>query len=348
MECYPLKFEPILKKIIWGGSEICRFKKLAVKESGVGESWEISHVPGSVSIVANGKLAGKSLTELIETEPESIMGKLVHERFGNEFPLLIKFIDAQDNLSIQVHPGDELARIRHNSLGKTEMWYVIDAKPGSELISGFSQQIDADEYERRIADKTIEEVLKHHKVKTGDVFFLPAGRIHAIGSGIFIAEIQQSSNITYRIYDYNRVDANGNGRELHTQQAKDAIDYELYEDLRTSYKPIANDVVPLVSCKYFTTNRIELKADKSEPVTLNIDGKAVEIPITDTIEIDRDYSALDSFVIYVCMEGEGNIRYGKNNSVSVRQGETVLLPAEMKKITIDTDKDLLLLETYIL
>ncbi|MDP4277015.1 MAG: class I mannose-6-phosphate isomerase [Bacteroidota bacterium] len=347
MESYPLKFEPILKHIIWGGSEICRFKKLAVKESGIGESWEISQVPGSVSIVANGSLAGKSLTELIEAWPDELMGKKVHARFGDEFPLLIKFIDAQDNLSIQVHPDDKLARSRHNSFGKTEMWYVIGSKPGSKLISGFSKPIDAAEYERRIADSTIEEVLQHHEVKAGDVFFIPAGRVHAIGAGIFVAEIQQSSNITYRLYDYNRKDAQGKGRELHTELAKDAIDYQLYDQLKTTYRSLENEAEPLVSCPYFTTSRIQLKAACSQIETVVVNGIEQQVPMTETMEMDRDYSSLDSFVIYVCMQGEGSIEYGDGLSLPISQGESVLLPATLKQTTLRTDSSILLLETYI-
>jgi mannose-6-phosphate isomerase len=348
MELYPLKFEPILKKVLWGGSEICRFKQLEVKESGVGESWEISQVPGSVSVAANGPLKGKSLTELMEAHPESLLGKSVYKRFGMAFPLLVKFIDSEDDLSIQVHPDDTLARARHNSFGKTEMWYVVDSKPGAKLVSGFSQQIDAEEYTRRIAGHTIEEVLQKHEVKSGDVFFIPAGRVHAIGTGLFVAEIQQSSNITYRLYDYNRKDAQGNERELHTEQAKDAIDYTLYSNLKTDYEPLENDIVPLVSCSYFTTNRIYLKADESGFETVETEDGVRQVPMTETIEMDRDYAALDSFVIYVCMKGEGEIQYGKEAVLSVKQGETVLLPACMESTILSTMTELLLLETYIL
>jgi len=347
MEPYPLKFEPILHKVIWGGSEICRFKKLKVKESGVGESWEVAQVPGSVSVVGNGALAGKSLSELLEADPEALLGKSVFARFGKAFPLLVKFIDAEDNLSIQVHPNDVFARACHNSFGKTEMWYVVDSRPGAKLVSGFSKQIDAAEYERRIANGTIEEVLQQHDAKPGDVFFLPAGRVHAIGAGIFVAEIQQSSNITYRLYDYNRKDAQGNGRELHTELAKDAIDYQLYQDLKTSYEPLENEIVPLVSCSYFTTNRIYLKADESGYEMVEEEGEKKRIPMIETIEMDRDYATLDSFVIYVCMKGEGAIQYGNEALLPIRQGETVLLPANLNSTTLRTSGELLLLETYI-
>ncbi|HET9571846.1 MAG TPA: type I phosphomannose isomerase catalytic subunit [Bacteroidales bacterium] len=348
MEWYPFKFEPILKKIIWGGSKICSFKHLEIKESGIGESWELSQVPGSVSVVANGPLKGMSLTELMERAPEDLLGKKIYKRFGMEFPLLVKFIDAEDDLSIQVHPNDALARKRHDSFGKTEMWYVVDSKPGSKLISGFSKQIDADEYSRRIADNSIEEVLQKHEAKSGDVFFLPAGRVHAIGSGLFIAEIQQSSNITYRLYDYNRKDALGNGRELHTELAKEAIDFEHYDNLQTNYQALENELTPLVSCPYFTTNRIHLKADESGYETIRTEKGTKRVPMIETLEMDRSYEGLDSFVIYVCMKGEGQIQFDENEYLTVCQGETVLLPASIKATVLSTTKELLLLESYIL
>jgi len=348
MELYPLKFEPILKKILWGGSEICRFKQLEVKESGIGESWELSQVPGSVSVVENGPLKGKSLTELMEDAPEALLGKKIFKRFGMDFPLLVKFIDAQDDLSIQVHPNDALARQRHNSFGKTEMWYVVESKPRAKLVSGFSQQMDAEEYSNRIADNTIEEVLQVHETKPGDVFFLPAGRVHAIGAGLFIAEIQQSSNITYRLYDYNRKDAQGHGRELHTELAKDAIDFKQYDNLKTHYEPLENDLTPLVSCPYFTTNRIHLKADESGFETVVTPEGRKKVPMIETLEMDRSYEGLDSFVIYVCMKGEGQVQYGNDQFLDICQGETVLLPAALNTAVLSTSSELLLLETYIL
>jgi mannose-6-phosphate isomerase len=348
MEFYPIKFEPILKKILWGGSEICRFKQLDTLEDGIGESWEVSQVPGSVSVVANGALKGKTLTELMELAPEVLLGRKVYKRFGLEFPLLVKFIDAQDDLSIQVHPDDELAKKRHDSFGKTEMWYVIDAKPGSKLISGFSKPIDASEYTRRIAENTIEEVLEAHPVQAGDVFFIPAGRVHAIGAGIFIAEIQQSSNVTYRLYDYNRKDAQGNGRELHTKLAKDAIDYRMVDNWKTSYQAMENELIPLVTCPYFTTNRIHLKADESGFETVLTDDGPRKVPMTETIEMDRNYDGFDSFVLYVCMKGEGQIQYGETDFLDIRQGECVLLPAVLTSTVLSTMGELLLLETYIL
>lgn len=345
MSWYPFKFEPILKKTLWGGSEIGRFKQLDLQESGIGESWELSQVPESVSVVSEGPLKGKTLTELMEMDPEAVLGTMVYKRFGMEFPLLVKFIDAEDDLSIQVHPDDKLARERHGSYGKTEMWYVIDAKPGARLISGFSRQIDAEEYTRRIATGTMEEVLKHHYVEAGDVFFLPAGRVHAIGSGLFIAEIQQSSNVTYRMYDYDRKDADGNSRELHTELAKDAIDYQLYNNLKSSYRPVENGIVSLISCPYFTTSRIHLKS-KAFPYETPDDGRTLSE--NKPMMIDCSYHSIDSFVIYVCMKGEGRIQYSEQDFVSVHQGETVLLPAALKTTMLSTETEMLLLETYIL
>ncbi|MDR0348505.1 MAG: class I mannose-6-phosphate isomerase, partial [Tannerella sp.] len=270
---YPFIFKPILKEIIWGGTDIRPFKGLSPTGRKTGESWELSHVEGNFSIVANGVLEGKTIGELIETYGGRLVGEQVLARFGKTFPLLIKFIDARDNLSIQVHPDDELARKRHHSFGKTEMWYVIKAAPDAVLYSGFSKQIDAGEYLQRIAEGTIMDVMKRYAVNEGDVFFLPAGRVHAIGSGCFIAEIQQTSNITYRIYDYNRKDANGNERELHTALAKDAIDYTVSTDYRTHYVPQKDKAVELVRCSYFTTSLLDL----DQPVK-------------------RDLSMLDSFV----------------------------------------------------
>ena len=267
MKLYPLKFKSILKSIIWGGDEICKFKKITPVEDGVGESWEISGVEGNISVVANGELESKSLEELISSYKERLVGKKNYESFGTKFPLLIKFIDARDNLSIQVHPDDELAKKRHDSFGKTEMWYVINAAPGAFLYSGFENPITPDSYVKSIEDNTFVDYLAKHDVKKGDVFFLPAGRVHAIGAGTFIAEIQQTSNITYRIYDYNRKDANGNGRELHTELAKDAIDYKVYDEYRTSYVRKENQPVLLESCKYFTTNLLDATKDITRDYT---------------------------------------------------------------------------------
>ncbi|MFV0418206.1 MAG: type I phosphomannose isomerase catalytic subunit [Dysgonomonas sp.] len=324
MKLYPLKFKPILKSIIWGGDEICKFKGVTPEQKGIGESWEISSVEGNVSVVANGDLTDMSLDKIIAEYKEQLVGTKNFETFGTTFPLLIKFIDAKDNLSIQVHPDDELGKKRHNSFGKTEMWYVINAADGAFLYSGFEKQMTPDSYVQSIEDNTFVDYLAKHDVEKGDVFFLPAGRVHAIGAGTFIAEIQQTSNITYRIYDYKRTDANGNERELHTELAKDAIDFKLYDSYKTSYSRKENQPVLLESCRYFTTNLLEL-----------------------TKGVRRDYSDIDSFVAYICMGGACTIRDNKGNDLSVKQGETILIPADTESVQINPEGDVLLLETYV-
>lgn len=321
---YPMIFKPILKKVIWGGSDICPFKGITPVQEGIGESWEVSHVEGDYSVVDNGELAGKNLDELIKTYGAQLLGKKVVDQFGETFPLLIKFIDARDDLSIQVHPDDELAKKRHNSFGKTEMWYVIDAADDATLYSGFSKQIDADEYVKRVQDGTIMDVLQRYTVDPGDVFFLPAGRVHAIGAGCFIAEIQQTSNITYRIFDYDRKGPDGKGRELHTELAKDAINYTVYPDYRTEYTPHKDMVTELAECKYFTTNLLDL----DEKMT-------------------RDFAAIDSFIIYICMGGKATIKDNKGNEIEVHQGQTVLFPADTENLEIIPAPSAKFMETYI-
>lgn len=324
MLLYPMTFKPLLKQVIWGGSEICPFKGITPIQKGVGESWELSHVEGNYSVVADGPLAGRSLDELIHTYGARLLGNKVMERFGTTFPLLIKFIDAHADLSIQVHPNDELAEKRHHSWGKTEMWYVIKTAPGAGLYSGFSKQINADEYVKRVENHTITDVLMHYDVNAGDVFFLPAGRVHAIGAGCFIAEIQQTSNITYRIYDYGRKGADGKERELHTELAKDAIDYTLLPDYRTHYKAHTNSTAKLVDCEYFTTNLLDID-----------------------VCMIRDFSALDSFVVYICMEGKVVLRDNKGNEMSIHQGQTILIPADTENMALMPAQKAKLLEVYI-
>ena len=321
---YPYLFQPILKEIIWGGTDIRPFKGMTPTQEKIGESWELSHVDGDFSVVTYGADKGKTIDELIREYGESLLGSEVMKRFGTRFPLLIKFIDARDDLSIQVHPDDVLAEKRHHSFGKTEMWYVIKATSDAALYCGFSQPIDADEYVRRVEDNSIMEVLKRYNVTAGDVFFLPAGRVHAIGAGCFIAEIQQTSNITYRIYDYNRKGADGKGRELHTELAKDAIDYTFQSDYRTHYTPQPGAAVELVQCPYFTTRLLE-----------------TETPMM------RDYATLDSFVVYICMAGSVELRDDNGNELTVSQGQTVLFPATTQSVTLKPAPQAKLLETYI-
>ncbi len=314
-----MKFRPILNSMLWGGDRIIPYKGLHSDQKLVGESWELSGVAGSESIVANGELEGASVTELIKEYGAELIGAENYKRFGDEFPLLIKFIDAEQDLSIQVHPNDELANERHNSKGKTEMWYVVDAKPGAKLRSGLSKQIEAAEYVKNLENDTLTDILQEYSVAKGDVFFLPAGRIHSIGAGCFIAEIQQTSNITYRLYDFNRRDDQGNTRELHTELALDAIDFAYETDYRTVYdKKSENKSVEVVDCEYFKTSIMKL----TEPKQV-------------------DYSALDSFVIYICTEGSATV-----NGTSLKQGETLLLPATTMKVEIESN-GCTLLETYI-
>ena len=318
------KFEPILKSMLWGGDKIIPYKGVESDEKQVGESWEISGVKGNESVVAEGADAGMKLPELIARDKEALLGKKNFERFGMEFPLLIKFIDARQDLSIQVHPDDELAWERHESKGKTEMWYVVDADPGSRLRSGFAKQVTPEEYEQSIADNTITDLLQEYDIHKGDVFFLPAGRIHSIGAGAFIAEIQQTSNITYRIYDFNRCDSTGKPRELHTELSKDAIDYTVLPDYRTYYDAQPDKATQLVSCSYFTTDIYRL-----------------------TKEYDMPLAELDSFVILICTTGKGTITDNNGNTVSIHQGESILVPATTTGLRICPEGEMELLGSWI-
>ena len=318
------KFKPILKSMLWGGEKLIPYKGLESDKTSVGESWEISGVKGNESIVAEGPDAGMSLPELIARDKAALLGQSNYERFGKEFPLLIKFIDARQDLSIQVHPNDKLAWERHQSKGKTEMWYVVDADPGSRLRSGFSKSVTPDEYEQSIADNTITDLLQEYDIHAGDVFFLPAGRIHSIGAGAFIAEIQQTSNITYRIYDFNRCDDNGNPRELHTEMSKAAIDYTVLPDYRTYYDAQPDTQTQLVSCRYFTTSLCKL----TKPYNMELAG-------------------LDSFVILICTKGNGSVTDSDGNSIIVRQGESILVPATVKGLNIVPETELEILSSWI-
>lgn len=322
---YPLKFTPIYKDKIWGGNKI---KSVLGKDFGklpnCGESWELSGVEGNVSVVSNGYLAGNSLEELVEVYMGDLVGDKVFENFGNEFPLLIKFIDANDDLSIQVHPDDELSMERHQAFGKTEMWYVLQADRGSKLQSGFNRQVDQETYLEKLENGELTSILNFEEVAPGDVFFIPAGRVHAIGKGILLAEIQQTSDVTYRIYDYDRRDANGNTRELHTDLALDAIDFSVFPEYKNKYTPKLNESVELASCKYFTTNALELNH-----------------------QIEKDYNQLDSFVIYICVEGELTLET-ESGTERIKKGETILLPASIENVILKPDTATVkLLEVYI-
>lgn len=322
---YPLKFEPILKQTLWGGSKIIPFKHLNNSLSNVGESWEVSAVEGSESVVANGPDKGLTLPEMVWKYKEELVGEANYARFGSKFPLLIKFIDAKLDLSIQVHPDDVLAKRRHNSFGKNEMWYVIAADKEASLISGFSEQITPKEYKERVYNGTFAEVLQKCAIKPGDVFYVPAGRVHGIGAGAFVAEIQQTSDITYRIFDYNRKGKDGQPRELHTSQAMDAINFsDVQDDFRTEYEHIQNEPEEVVASPYFTTSVYDM-----------------------TEEISCDYSELDSFVIFICVEGECQLMDNEKNEISMQAGESILLPASTQEVTITPRGSVKLLETYV-
>ena len=319
-----MKFRPILKTVVWGGEKIAPFKGIETEQHNIGESWELSGVKGNESVVSEGELAGRTITDLIDEYKGALVGGKVYAENGNVFPLLIKFIDAKSDLSIQVHPDDKLAAERHNSKGKTEMWYVVQADEGAHLMAGMSRQTNPQEYEAKVKDNTVTEVLKDYKVKEGDTFFIPAGRVHSIGKGCFIAEIQQTSDITYRIYDFGRLGLDGKPRELHTELAKDAIDYTVLDDYRTHYSEVENSENTLVSCKYFTTSLFDL----SEPVS-------------------KDIASLDSFLIVICIDGNGTITDGHGNGISIRKGETVLLPADSLSATFTPDGRMKLLSCHL-
>lgn len=320
---YPFKFKTIYKDKIWGGEKIRNIlKKDFAPLPNCGETWEISGVKSDVSVVANGELAGQSLAALLETHRGELVGEKVYSRFGNEFPLLVKFIDANDDLSIQVHPNDTLARERHDSFGKTEMWYIIQADQGSSLITGFNQPLNEEMYLEKFNSGKLTEILNKEEAQSGDIFFLPAGRVHTIGRGLLLAEIQQTSDITYRIYDFDRVDDKGNTRELHTEEALAAIDYTFYDEYKSLYEERQNEAVEVVTCPYFTTNILDY-----------------------TESVSREYS-IDSFVIHVCVAGAYTLEYG-DQTLDVKLGDSILIPASIPNVTLSTSEGFRILESYI-
>jgi mannose-6-phosphate isomerase len=320
---YPLKFQPVLKDKIWGGTKLQKIFNKQTDSDKLGESWELSGYENDESVITNGFLTGNSLTELIEIYMGDLIGDKVYDKFGLTFPLLFKLIDANDNLSIQVHPGDEAAAERHNSFGKTEMWYVVDADPGAELIIGFTKDCDKEEYLDALENGDIENILQKVPVTKGDVFFIPAGLVHAIGKGVVVAEIQQSSDITYRIYDYKRTDDQGNERELHTEEALDVINFAASKNPKTAYKAALNEITPLVSCEYFTTNLLKF----NQPLT-------------------RNYGNIDSFIAYMCIEG-GFVIESNGEKTAVVKGDTILVPASISEVGLIPDMETTLLEVHV-
>jgi len=312
---YPLTFTPIMKERIWGGTKLADYLHKSIPYAQTGESWELSTVPGDVSVVYAGHWKGTSLQSIIDQYPEAILGTAVHAKFGTQFPLLFKYLDAREDLSIQVHPNDELAAARHNSFGKTEMWYVMQADPGARLLVGFNQNTSADAYVQSLNDKNILSLLDAFPVQQGEVFFLETGTVHAIGAGCLIAEIQQTSDITYRLYDFDRVDAQGNIRELHLDLALDAINYKKV-DAKKSYNLLSNEATNMVDCPYFTTNHIRLEGQ----ITHNKNG--------------------DSFTVYMCTEGTFSLEVD-GQTYNFELGSTVLVPAALRHFTLHGSATLL-------
>jgi len=321
---YPLKFSPILKERVWGGNRLSKeYGKNAKEGSKIGESWELSGVQGDISLVANGFLEGNNLEEIIEVYMGDLVGEEIFEKFGREFPLLIKLIDANDDLSIQVHPPDDIAKERHRAHGKTEMWYVLEADDDAKIYTGFNREMTKELYIESLEKGNIAEILNIENPEPGNVFFIPSGRVHAICKGVMLTEIQQTSDITYRIWDWNRNGLDGKPRELHTELAVDAIDYNTYESYKTRVEPELNRTVNIIDCKYFTTNIIEL--DQA---------------------IIKDYSLIDSFVIYICVHGSAKLEW-EDKSMNLVKGETVLIPALMEGIGIRPAPAARILEVYI-
>ncbi len=316
-----IKFRPILKQVLWGGNKIISFKQLDADMEQVGESWEVSGVKDNESIVANGQYEGMKLNDLVALLKGDLVGEENYERFGNEFPLLIKFIDASKQLSIQVHPNDEQAKAKGLKRGKTEMWYIMESAPDATLLSGLKRAITPEEYKAMVENDTITDALCEYRVGEGDVFYLPAGRIHSIGAGTFLAEIQETSDVTYRIYDFKRKDKDGNYRQLHTEAAAECIDYSVENNYRIKYEPRKNEGVELAQCPHFTTSVYDL----DEPMLL-------------------DYSELDSFVVLIALSGECTLSTG-DAETQLRAGETVLLPATTQ--TLNVSGTVKFLETFV-
>lgn len=322
---YPLKFKPIYKERIWGGNRLnTELNKDSDPSKTIGESWEISAVQDDVSVVSNGMLEGNDLQELIEIYMGDLVGDKIYEEFGVEFPLLIKFIDSNKPSSIQVHPDDKTAKERHKAYGKNEMWYILGTDNNSELTLGFNKDTDQEEFIKKVKDNTIEEILNKEEISEGDVYFIPAGKIHSIGNNILLAEIQQTSDITYRIYDFNRKDKDGNFRELNIDLAKDVLNYKSEKKHKTDYDIVENAATNINKSPYFTSNIISFNK-----------------------EIVRDYDLMDSFKILMCLEGEFYIDYQGEDKIKVAKGETVLIPACIDAISLFPSKDSKIIETYI-
>jgi mannose-6-phosphate isomerase len=323
-ELYPFKFESVLKEKVWGGNAlVTRYNKPQTGSLNIGESWELSAIADNQSVISNGFLAGNNIEELVEVYMGDITGDSIYEKFGNEFPLLIKFIEAREDLSIQVHPGNALAKERHQAYGKTEMWYILESEKGSKIYTGFREGVTKEMYEEALTTGKLADLLNVESVEAGDIFFTPAGRVHAIGAGIVLVEIQQTSDITYRIFDWNRKNSGKEQRELHTELALDAIDFTATGKNKIRKDPTANNSANLVCCEFFNTNILFLNNT-----------------------VRKEYYLIDSFVVYICIDGEFIISWDES-SLKVFKGETVLLPAMIKEVTLEPVKDARLLEIFI-
>ncbi len=323
-ELYPLKFDNVLKEKVWGGSAlVTRYNKKPSTSTSIGESWEISAIAENQSVISNGFLAGNNIEELIEVYMGDITGDSIYEKFGNEFPLLIKFIEAREDLSIQVHPGNKLARERHNAYGKTEMWYILESEKGSKIYTGFNDGVTREMYQETLSKGNLADLLNVESVVAGDIFFTPAGRVHAIGAGTVLVEIQQTSDITYRIFDWNRKTSGKEKRELHIDLALDAIDFTATGKNKIRKDPVLNKTENLVSCEFFNTNIIRFDSP-----------------------VKKEYFLIDSFVVYICIEGEFQILWDDAREI-VKKGETVLLPAMIKEVLLKPVGEAQLLEIFI-
>lgn len=321
----PLKFTPILKSVLWGGSRIASFKGIAPSNSLIGETWEISGLKDHETIISTGEFKGMTISELLHSHGEDIMGKRLYSQFGAQFPLLIKFIDAAQDLSIQVHPNDEIAAPRHNCSGKTELWYMLESKSNSIIYSGFKTPTSLKEFKDHVENNTLTDVLARFSPKRGDIFYLPAGRIHSIGAGNLILEIQQSSDITYRVYDYNRTDFNGQKRELHTELAIEAIDYEVYDEYCTHSEPKIDCEIEINRCKYFATTLLKVK----NSCRINVANK-------------------DSFRIIIVTSGKGNLIDCNGNNIALKQGDVLLIPASTDWVDINScGNEIEIVTTYV-
>ena len=325
-QLYPFVFKPNLHSVIWGGSRLKPWKKHPQDETPIGESWEVSAVPSSPSIIDNGCWTGRSLIDVINQMPNEILGRTVAQKYGNKLPLLVKFIDAEKDLSIQVHPDDRMALREHNKFGKTEMWYVIDAKPGSYLYAGFKEELTPEEYRRKVEDGTITESLARHEVHTGDVFYIPAGRVHAICGGILLAEVQQSSDVTYRIYDYNRLGMDGKPRELHTELAAQALDYKVYDEYRTDYVVRESSSSHVIDSPFFNVRVVDIDQ-----------------------RFHRNLVKYDSFVITMCLKGSCHIKIrSTQDEVILHEGNSCLIPAVIADYDVEPiEGHTLLLDAFI-